>query len=310
MKERGIVTMKSWSNRLVAFLKYLLVIVQATIRKFSDEEGMHLAAGIAYYFLLSILPAALLFVSVFSYFAEPEEITTWLVDILGTKTPISPDFLLETVEGTTALRGPLGIIGLIGLILSSTLVFAAVMRAINRAWGLIGTGTRSFIRRKLWEFSLMAGTVILLLVTYSGSQLFRIVREIRFPGTEYYLTSNSVLWSILSSLFFFAVLSFILFLLYMWVPTIEVKWRKALLPGVLAALAIMITNYFLGWYFRNWAYYDAVYGSLTSVIVLLLWVYVCANIVIIGAALSSVLSTLSRQQSGTDPPSTNSVAGT
>ena len=305
MKERGSETMKSWYDRTVAFLKHVFVITQATIRKFSDEEGMHLAAGVAYYMLLSIFPIALLFISVFSYFAEPEEITTWLIDIMGDETPISPDFLFETVEGAAALRGPLGIIGLIGLILTSTLVFAAIMRAINRAWGLLGTGTRSFMRRKLWEFSFLVGTAILLLVSYTGSQLFRLLREIRFPGTEHYISGDSVLWSILTNLFFFVTLSLILFLLYMWVPTVKVKWRKALLPGVLAALAIMITNYFLGWYFSNWAYYDAVYGSLTSVIVLLLWVYVCANILIIGAALSSVLSTLNLQS-----PSTDSVADT
>ena len=305
MKERIVSAMKSFSPRMVALLRYVFIVTQATIRKYSDEEGMHLAAGIAYYFFLSILPAALLFFSISSYFANSEEITNWLVDILGSKTPISPDFLLPAVEGTTALRGPLGIIGLIGLILTSTMVFAAVMRAINRSWGLIGTGTRSFMRRKLWEFSLMIGTVILLLVTYAGAQLLRIMREIRFPGTEHYLTSDSVLLIILTKLFFFTMLSCILFLLYMWVPTIEVKWRKALLPGVLAALAIMIANSFLGWYFRNWAYYHAVYGSLTSVIVVLLWVYVCSNILIIGAVLSSVISTPRLQR-----PGTNSVVGT
>jgi membrane protein len=135
------------------------------------------------------------------------------------------------------------------------------------------------------------GTVILLLVTYAGAQLLRIMSEIRFPGTEYYFTSDGFLMMILSKLFFFIMLSCILFLLYMWVPTIEVKWHKALMPGVLAALAIMIANSFLGWYFDNWAYYHAVYGSLTTVIVILLWVYVCSNILIIGAALSSVIST-------------------
>lgn len=300
--EEDDISIKSWSHRMIAFLKQVFVITHATIRKFSDEEGMHLAAGIAYYALLSILPAVLLFVSIFSFFAQPEEITTWLIDILGDETPISPDFLLETVEGATALRSLLGIIGLAGLILTSTLVFAAMMRAINRAWGLLGTGTRSFMRRKLWELSLLTGTAIFLLVSYAGAQLFRLVREIRFTGNGLFLTSDSILWSILSNLYFLTMLSFILFLLYMWVPTVKVKWRNALLPGVLAAVAIMIANYFLGWYFTNWAYYDAVYGSLTSVIVLLLWVYVCANILIIGAALSSVLSTPGRQ-----PPDTDSV---
>jgi len=305
MKERCILTIKSYYPGLVALVRYLLFITKATIRKFSDEEGMHLAAGIAYYFLLSILPAALLFISIFSYFTEPKEITGWLLGIFGEKTPISPDFLDETIESASNLRGPLGIIGLLGLILTSTLVFAAVMRAINRAWGLIGTGTRSFMRRKLWEFALLICTVIILLLTYAGARLFIVVTQVKSPDTEHYLTSESVLWNVVPTIFFFVMLSCVLFMLYMWVPTIEVKWRNALLPAVLAAFAIWVANYFLGWYFQYWAYYDAVYGSLTGVIVLLLWVYVCSNILIIGAVLSSVLSTYKYKSPGTDSKADN-----
>jgi membrane protein len=47
-------------------------------------------------------------------------------------------------------------------------------------------------------------------------------------------------------------------------------------------------------------YYNAVYGPLTSVIILLLWIYVGANILIMGASLSSVLATRHRQVSSPD----------
>ena len=100
-------------------------------------------------------------------------------------------------------------------------------------------------------------------------------------------------------------MAIVLLLLYKFVPTTEVKWRDALIPGLLGAGSIRIINELLSWYFNTWGYYNAVYGSITGVIVLLLWAYICANIVIIGAALSSVLATTRSQ-----PPSTDGVADT
>jgi membrane protein len=72
-----------------------------------------------------------------------------------------------------------------------------------------------------------------------------------------------------------------------------VKWRHVVLPALLAAVALKIANSFLSWYISTLGYYNAVYGSLTSVIVLLMWIYVCANILIVGAALSATLADLS-----------------
>ncbi|MBL7119192.1 MAG: YihY/virulence factor BrkB family protein [Dehalococcoidia bacterium] len=289
--------MKSWSDRMVAFLRQAFVVVRLTTRRFSDQEGMHLAAGIAYYVLLSIFPAAVVMVSVFSFFYEPHEITSWLVDRFGEETSIQADFLERTVQSAASVRGPAGILGLVGLILSSTLAFAAIMRSINRAWGLIGTGTRTFMRRKMWEFALLAGTLLLLLLFYAGNTLLDLLRDIPFPGTDYHLATDSVWWAIFLGFFSFVAMTGILMLLYIYVPTTEVRWRHVLLPSVLVAAAFRVANELLGLFVGSLGYYDAVYGSVASVVVLLVWVYVSANILIVGAAMSAVLSDTSHQPS-------------
>lgn len=297
--------MESWSDRMAAFLRQAWVVVRLTTRRFSDQEGMHLAAGVAFYVLLSIFPAAVVLVSLFSFFYEPQEITSWLVDRFGEETSVQADFLQRTVESATAVRGPAGILGFAGLILSSTLAFAAIMRSINRAWGLIGTGTRTFIRRKMWEFALLAGTALLLLVFYAGNTLLDLVREIPFPGTDYHLATDSVWWAVFLGFFSFAAMAAILMLLYRLVPTTEVRWHDVLLPSLLVAAAFRVANELLGLFIGSLGYYDAVYGSVASVVVLLVWVYASANILIVGAAMSAVLSDISRQ-----PPAPESTENT
>lgn len=298
--------MESWSDRMVAFLRQAFVVVRFTTRRFSDQEGMHLAAGVAFYVLLSIFPAAVVIVSLFSFFYEPHEITSWLVDRFGEETSVQADFLERTVESAAAVRGPAGVLGLAGLILSSTLAFAAIMRSINRAWGLIGTGTRTFIRRKMWEFALLTGTALLLLLFYAGNTLLDLVREIPFPGTDYTLATDSVWWAVFLGFFSFAAMAGILMLLYKLVPTTKVRWHDVLLPSLLVAAAFRVANELLGLFIGSLGYYDVVYGSVASVVVLLVWVYISANILIVGAAMSAVLSDISRQPSA--PESTEDTS--
>jgi membrane protein len=264
---------------------------------------MHLAAGVAFYALLSIFPMALVLVSIFSFFFKPEEVTSWLVDLFGKETPVSPDFLGETVEGVIAACGPVGIVGLVGMGLSSTLVFAAIMRSINRAWGLVGTGYRPFLRRKLWEFSLLGGMAFLFLLSLVADSLLEILGQTPFPGTEFRLSPANTFGRFFFGLIPVGVMAGILLLLYKFVPTTTVKWRDIWLPSLLGAAALKITNSILGWYVNTLGYYNAVYGSLSSVVVLLIWAYVCANILIVGATLSAVLATSHRQL-----PSPDSIA--
>ncbi len=272
-------------------IEHVFVIIQAAQRRFSDEEGMHLAAGIAYYTLLSIFPAALLFVSLSSFFFESEAILNWMIERFSAETPVSVDFLRHTVTGAVAIRGPAGVFGLVGLILSSTVACAAIMRSINRAWGLIGTGTRRFLRRKLWEFAILTLVSFLFLLSYLVTNFLHLLRSTLFPGTVLEFLSDTAL-----SRFIFDVLPFlfimtcILLLLYKYVPTTRVRWHDVWLPSILCAFALKIANDGLRFYVRTYAYYDAVYGSLTGIIVLLLWLYVSANILIFGAVLSAVLA--------------------
>ncbi|NQT48490.1 MAG: YihY/virulence factor BrkB family protein [Chloroflexi bacterium] len=277
-------------QRNLAALKQLGAISQATLRRFSDEEGMHLAAGIAFYALMSLFPVALLFVSIFSFVFSPEQVAEYLVKFLGNESPVSPTFLLEAAKGAEAVRGPVAALGSAGLVLSSSLVFASIMRGINRAWGLIGTGTRKFMKRKLWELALMAGAALVFFAALVATNILDSLREGPFPGTDFRLDPDSLFLRFLLAIIPIIVMSLALLLLYKYVPTTKVRRRDVWFPALLGAIALHASSLVMTWYVSTLGYYDAMYGSLTTVILLLLWIYVCANILIGGAALSAVLS--------------------
>jgi len=274
----------------VAILKQFVAISRGTLRRFSDEEGMHLAAGIAFYALMSLFPVALIFVSIFSFIYTPEQVTDFLVRFFGEQAPVAPRFLKEAVEGAQAVRGPVAVLGTAGLVLTSSLVFAAIMRAINRAWGLIGTGTRRFMKRKLWELTLMASAALLFFIALAATNIIDALRDGPFPGTDFRLDPDSFFLRFLLGLAPLIALFSVLLLLYKYVPTTRVQWRDVWFPSLIGAAALLLASNVMTWYISTLGYYDAMYGSLTTVILLLLWIYVCSNILIGGAALSAVLS--------------------
>ena len=284
-----------WLQRITSALRLVYIVIRTTIRTFSDQEGMHLAAGIAYYALLSLFPMSLIMIGLLSYLFSPDQIVSWLVNLLGNQTSMSPDFLRETVSSSAHLWSAKGVLGIAGLVLSSTLVFAAIMRSINRAWGFKGTGTRTFVKRKLWEFASLAGVALLFFFFLAAASLIDILRRGPFPGTDFYLHTSGGFWSFLLTAVPFVVVTGILLLLYKWVPTTKVRWRDVWLPSVLVAAGLKLASNILSWYIGNLGAYKALYGSLASLIVLLLWVYVCANLLIVGAALSATLANVSRE---------------
>ena len=83
-------------------------------------------------------------------------------------------------------------------------------------------------------------------------------------------------------------ITFLIFLMvYRFVPNTKTYWRYVWPGALVAAVLFEVAKSLFVWYLDNLAIYNQVYGSLTSVIVLLLWIYVSSLILILGAELSS-----------------------
>ena len=257
-------------------LKDAWEIAWDTIHRFGDDDCMHLAAGIAYYSLLSMFPLVMLLTSIAAFFYEPDEATEWLVERLGDHLPVTEEFLSGALEGVHLTRGPLAAIGVIGMLFGSTMAFGATMRALNRAWGLGGRIPRSFLRSKAWEFGFLGAIAVLFLLSLAATGLFETALE---PA-----------WWILHYVVPFVFVTSVFFLLYKFGPAIDTRWSDIWLPAVLAGVVFEGAKHIFTWYVSNLAQYSAVYGSIATVIILLIWVYFAAGILLFGAELSYTLA--------------------
>ena len=161
----------------------------------------------------------------------------------------------------------------------------AISRAVNRAWDV--HQDRSFVVAKLRHIAMALGVGLLFLLSVGATTSIQFLNQVDLPGVARIgFLENDVINIIARTLPF--IFTFTIFvLIYKFVPNTPTHWRY-IWPGVLlAAVAFEASKSLFVFYLDNFANYEKVYGSLGSVVALLVWTYVSALILIVGAEFAS-----------------------
>ena len=251
---------------------------------FDQDEGAVVSRSIAYYALFSLFPLLLVLISVASSVLADEEALHTVIELLERILPISADLARDSVEQALAARGTVNLIAGLGLLWSATGVFTAMYRAVNKAWG--NPKSRLFIKEKLFGLAVVLLVGLILLGTTLLSTAANVLQ--RWDGTIFgwqpFTNPEMVaLWGNLS-LFVPPVISVVTFvILYRTIPLNPVTWRDVWLGGLVAGLIWEAARRIYAWYLANVATHSLIYGSVGVIIGFLLWAYLSAMILLIGA---------------------------
>ena len=182
--------------------------------------------------------------------------------------------LEQNIEGVIQLRGALGFLSLFGLFWSGSAMFGAINRAINRASNI--RQERSFLIRKLRDVFMALIVGILILLSLGMTTVFTMLSDTSLPVTGIVIDFAAIILAFLLN-------GAIFLLLYKLIPNIKTYWRYVWPGAVLAAVFFEVAKIVFLIYLSRFAHYELVYGSVGSVIILLLWIYISALILIIGA---------------------------
>ena len=271
------------ADRLLAIPAIALIV--RTAQEVSDDDATHMAAGVAYYAILSLFPLMLGLIALLGMFIESESVRAQLFDFFHTHLPASTDELEDNIEAIADLRGPLGILGMLGLFWTASAIFGGITRAVNRAWDI--HKDRPFYVSKLRSMAMAMGVGLLFLTSVSLTNAIEALGSIDLPGVgrPVFLENNVINIVIRALPFAFSLCIFML--IYKYLPNTAVRWKYVWPGAILAAVAFEISKNLFIFYLHNFADYEKVYGSLGSIIALLVWIYVSAFILIVGAEFSS-----------------------
>ncbi|MCX6003035.1 MAG: YihY/virulence factor BrkB family protein [Chloroflexi bacterium] len=271
-------------------------LIARTTKGAGNHDVGQRAAGVAYYAILSIFPLLLGLIAVFGFFLPSVNLQDELLKFVGNNIPGATNIVKENIAGIIKLRGVMSILSIVILFWGASALFSAISLAINRAWDI--NKYRHFLIRKVSELGMVFGTGILFLLSLGASAIVTLMRGVfNLPVTD--LATVYVIGRLIAFLLMFAVF----LLLYKFIPNTKTYWRYVWPGALLAAALFEIARTLFIFYLEKFANYQLIYGSITSIIALLVWIYYSAFIMILGAEFTFQYSRMRYSvatESGTD----------
>ena len=250
-----------------------------------DDDCLGLAAQLSYYFFLSVFPAMLFLLAIASFFPL-DNLTDDVARVIGPFVSAEVlQLILEQMQRlASAESGGLLTIGVLGALWSSSAAIVSIVSALNRAYDLIET--RPWWKVRLMAITLTLGVALFILVAFtlvlSGPTAARYVGEATGLGTAFALA-----WSILQWPLAFALVAFAIGLLYYFGPDADQDWAWITPGAIVATILWLVVSLAFKLYVANFTDYNASYGAIGGVILLMLWFYLSSLVILAGAELNS-----------------------
>ncbi len=282
-------------------------ILWRTYGGINDDRLLANAAGVVFYGLLAIFPAITALVSLYGLFADPAAIDGNLRNLAlmlpqGSFEVIQDQVARVVSKGNTEL-GATFLLSLLFSIWSANAGVKAIIDALNVAYE--ERERRSFIKLNLVSLAFTSGGLVALLLMVGAVVAFPLALDHLGLGPESKLIAALARWPLL-----FLVLILALAVLYRFGPSREAaRWQWLSVGAVIAAVLWIAGSAVLSLYLSNFANYSATYGSLGAAIGLMMWMWMSAIVVLLGAELNSEIERQTARDTTTGRPKPLGVRG-
>lgn len=255
-------------------------------RNFTANGVMDFAASLSFRALLSIVPAVVSLVAIVSLLGSSEEAVTNMIEEVRTVTPddawatVGP--LLDRILAVPSAGIGLGV-GLVIMLWTASGYVRTFSRAMNAIYGV--EEGRGILK---WNIQMYLLTIFLLLLAAIGVIAFSLSTPVAewLGGLVGLANTTLQLWEVLRWVVIVVVTVLFVALLYRATPNIRphgMRWFSAGATVAILGVGALSTVFFF--YVANFGNYDATYGTLASVIIAMLWVYLVNIMLLIGAVL-------------------------
>lgn len=266
-----------------------------------DDIGM-VAAATAYYALFAIFPLLIATVSLYGYFSDPVELESQINAISrvipSDAAKVISDQLHAIVSNPNAALGFGAVVSIAIALWTASSGTKSIMKALNIVYD--EPEKRGFIKLNLYSLALTLGAVVAIMLAVGVIVVLPIVMD--FIGIGSF--ANDVLlvvrWPFLAALFAFGIA-----VINRFGPSRKsAKWRWVSVGAILGTAMILIASAGFAFYVKKFGSYNATYGSLSGVVILLLWFYLVSYAVLLSAEVNAEMEhqTLADSTVGPDKP--------
>lgn len=275
-------------KKVVKYIKHneIVQVGQTVSARVGRNDVSGNAAQLAYYMLFSIFPMLLIAATLLAYLHIDKD------SVFNMIKEFAPDQIMDFLEENlntllTQKNGGLLSIGIIATLWSASNGMNAVMKSLNKAYGV--TNKRNYVVQRLlsmfFTLAMLAtvGATLLLLVFGQQIGMF-LINHLNF-SEDFLSFWNNLRWTVT------LVVIFVVFTFLYWVAPNRRSTLISVLPGALfSTIGWTIASVGFAYYVNNFGNYSATYGSIGVIIILMLWFYLTGIILMIGGELNATLA--------------------
>ena len=248
--------------------------MRRVISKFFADRGTHLAAMIAYFALLSFVPLLFLALALLGLVHQADEGSFFVRELSKTFPSATVTSLLRAVRAIQANATALGIVGGAFLLWSSLSFFSVLESAFNIVYG---RPNRGFLHGKALATMMMVGSLVFLFVSLVIGSIGQEILK-RYLGLSGNVTTARVIAILVSAFGLFVFLTSAYYVL----TNADLTVREVL-PGAITAAVILEATFQLLPVYVDISKHNPVLQTLSGPAILLVWLYVMANVIVLGA---------------------------
>lgn len=263
-------------QQITLFLKMLWA-------KINQDQLTTSSASLAYTTILALVPLITVIFSLLSAFPMFDEISLSLKQLIYSNlVPTASDTIQNYLEQFITNTKKMTVVGIVGLIVTSLLLINSINSALNHIW-------RTKRKRSFMYNLTMYWTILTLGPILAGSS----VAVSSYIFSLNWLSTGATGNIMLSSLpFIISVVGF--WLLYSIIPTESVPFKESFIGAIVAAILFEIGKRAFAFYVSSFPTYQLIYGVVSSIPIMLVWIYCSWCIVLFGAEFAATLTEFNR----------------
>lgn len=269
----------------------MLEVLKQTFSEWQEDKVPMLAAAVAYYTMFSLAPLLIIVIAVMSFLGQGDaqgQIVGQISNAVGENVGDLVGTMIENrqEQGGNVLAT---IVGVAILLVAATGVFTQLQNALNIIWDVKPDPERSGIAQILRVRLASLGMVLAIGFVLLVSLVLSTVLSGLISSADDVLPGAEALWPILDWLLSLAVITLLFAMIFKVLPDAKITWGTVWVGALATALLFVLGKWLLGLYLSRAAVAGA-YGAAGSLVVLLLWVFYSAQILLLGGEFTQVYS--------------------
>jgi membrane protein len=263
-------------------------LLRATLSDWYEDRAQRIGAALAYYTIFALAPGLVIVMALAGLMLGPgaeSQIMGQIRELIGAQGATAIEATIRSARNETL--GATGTaLALVPLVFGLWGVFGELQDGLNTIWGVTpkpGRRMRDILKERFWSFAMVVGTGFVLLVSLVLSAWLAAVGT--YVGGL--LPAPAAGLEALNFVISFVVITGSFALIFKLLPDVRIAWRDVWLGAAVTSLFFTVGKFLIGLYLGKSAVASA-YGAAGSLVIIVVWVYYSAQILLLGAEFTKV----------------------